>query len=543
VTQNVTTTGQDHTIAAENPDGSLTVIAQVEHHDLDQDVAAPEPDVEFAHLDPRTLVVDANVRKTVVLDAAFLGSIRQYGVLQPIVVVRQADGELRVRMGQRRTLGTIEVGRATIPARIMNAGPGVERLIFQMIENEQRTGITDGERVAAYEEMALDFGLSAGQIAGRLGAKKSAVTAALRVAKSTSTRQAVAAGLTIDQAAMIAPFDNDPEVVTSLTRTALTNPGRLAHEVQVIRDNIAEERARARFVQDLTDNGVTVLPERPDWNDPAVVAVHRLRDADGQTISDADHAACPGHAAVVLKTYWQDDYTVSAYCTDYAANGHQMPAPSVTSAAQPTATSEEKTAERRAVIAGNKAWKSATTVRRDWLRTFAARRTAPKGAMQFLSRAIIADTDDLDRAAKTGHVLALDLLGLTAQHGGWGGSGGRSTLTEAITTATPGRAQIIATTVALAAIEDRTGNHTWRNGGLGVTAYLRAIESWGYTLADIEVQAITGQAPNTEPADDDLTDDDLTDEADQPHQVDQDEATADGGDDPLDLDEYDNHDD
>lgn len=542
MTKNVTP--QDTTTADVTDDAATVVLTEAEHHDLTgpnaQDLAAPEPDVEFAHLDPRSLVVDANVRTTVVLDAPFLGSIRQYGVLQPIVVVREADGELRVRMGQRRTLGSIEVGRATIPARIMNAGPGVERLIFQMIENEQRAGITEAERVAAYEEMALDFGLSAGQIAGRVGAKRTAVAAALRVSKSSGATQAVAAGLTIDQAAMIAPFDNDPEVVASLTRTAMTNPGLLAHQVQIVRDNLADERARARFVQTLTDNGVTILAERPVWTDPTVASVNRLRDAEGQTITDDEHATCPGHAVYINKPIWRDEYTTTAYCTDFTANGHHLPAIQA-AANQPTATSEEKKAERRAVIAGNKAWRSATTVRRDWLRTFAARRTAPKGAMQFLSRAVIADTDDLDRAAKTGHALALDLLGLTGQPGGWGGSGGRTTLTEAITTATPGRAQIIGTTVVLAAIEDRTGTHTWRNGGPGVTAYLRAIESWGYTLADIEVQAITGQAPDIEPAAGDDLDPD--DDLDQPSEVEPTDDLTDGAPDPLDLDEYDPTDD
>ena len=40
--------------------------------------------------------------------------------------------------------------------------------------------------------------------------------------------------------------------------------------------------------------------------------------------------------------------------------------------------SEEQKTERRVVIARNKAWKFAQVVRRDWLRTFAARKTAPK---------------------------------------------------------------------------------------------------------------------------------------------------------------------
>ena len=43
---------------------------------------------------------------------------------------------------------------------------------------------------------------------------------------------------------------------------------------------------------------------------------------------------------------------------------------------------EEQKTERRVVIAGNKAWKSAQVVRRDWLRTFAARNCLAPGLME-----------------------------------------------------------------------------------------------------------------------------------------------------------------
>ena len=72
---------------------------------------------EFADVDPRTLTVETNVRVAANIDKEFVASIRDLGVLQPVLAVRE-NGALRARAGQRRTLAAIEAGLATIPARL-----------------------------------------------------------------------------------------------------------------------------------------------------------------------------------------------------------------------------------------------------------------------------------------------------------------------------------------------------------------------------------------------------------------------------------------
>src|SRR6266536_1394914 len=67
-------------------------------------------------VEPTTLLVDVNIRADAALDKDFLASIRDLGVLVPIVAVRTQDGTLRVRYGHRRTLATVEVGRSSVPA-------------------------------------------------------------------------------------------------------------------------------------------------------------------------------------------------------------------------------------------------------------------------------------------------------------------------------------------------------------------------------------------------------------------------------------------
>ena len=142
--------------------------------------------------------------------------------------------------------------------------------------------------------------------------------------------------------------------------------------------------------------------------------------------------------------------------------------------------SEEQKTERRSVIVDTKAWKSAQVVRPDWLRTLAARKTAPKDAPALLTYAITTCTTALTNAAQHGHTLARTTLSLdTPAPAGWGGYAGAAAITTAIDTASPARAraQMIALVVAVTAIESATGSHTWRNPTADVARYLTAIES------------------------------------------------------------------
>ncbi|QNG55708.1 ParB N-terminal domain-containing protein [Pseudonocardia petroleophila] len=87
-----------------------------------------EPVGELLRVDPRTLVIGANVRRDVVLDRPFLRSISDRGVREPIIVRRDDHGVLVVRKGKRRTLAAVETGRPTVPVfgrvRPARRGPG-----------------------------------------------------------------------------------------------------------------------------------------------------------------------------------------------------------------------------------------------------------------------------------------------------------------------------------------------------------------------------------------------------------------------------------
>jgi ParB family chromosome partitioning protein len=74
-----------------------------------------EPTLEM--LDPATLLVDLNIREAK-LDKDFLASVKDHGVIEPIMAVRTEDGQVRVRHGHRRTLAAIEAAQPLVPVYI-----------------------------------------------------------------------------------------------------------------------------------------------------------------------------------------------------------------------------------------------------------------------------------------------------------------------------------------------------------------------------------------------------------------------------------------
>jgi ParB family chromosome partitioning protein len=84
-----------------------------------QTTTGPGPSVTRTELDPRSLLVDVNIRTDAQLDKAFIASIKDLGVLVPITAVHTAAGEVRVRFGHRRTLAAMDADLATVPVEIV----------------------------------------------------------------------------------------------------------------------------------------------------------------------------------------------------------------------------------------------------------------------------------------------------------------------------------------------------------------------------------------------------------------------------------------
>src|SRR5262249_55974926 len=122
---------------------------------------------------------------------------------------------------------------------------------------------------------------------------------------------------------------------------------------------------------------------------------------------------------------------------------------------------QRQAAERKNTIAGNKEWRAAETVRREWLTELAARKTAPRTALPFILAAIAQADTHLQPSLQPGHPRARQLLGLPKPENTWDTD--TKTITDLLAKAGANRANVIALTLVLGAYEGETSTQTWRH--------------------------------------------------------------------------------
>jgi ParB family transcriptional regulator, chromosome partitioning protein len=111
--------------------------------------------------------------------AALARSIREVGVLQP-VVVRVRDGGYELVAGERRVRAARLAGLATIPA-IVREGDDTESLREALIENIHREDLAPLELAAAFQELLEDLGVTQETLAERLGYSRAHIANTIRL--------------------------------------------------------------------------------------------------------------------------------------------------------------------------------------------------------------------------------------------------------------------------------------------------------------------------------------------------------------------------
>jgi ParB family chromosome partitioning protein len=115
--------------------------------------------------------------------ASLASSIKEHGVLQPVLVTRNDEtGDYTLIAGERRLLAARQAGLDTVPAIIREASEQ-QRLELALIENLQRADLTPLESAEAYRELVEEYNLSHEEVAGRVGKSRAAVTNTLRLLK------------------------------------------------------------------------------------------------------------------------------------------------------------------------------------------------------------------------------------------------------------------------------------------------------------------------------------------------------------------------
>jgi ParB family chromosome partitioning protein len=148
------------------------------------DLAAVRPNPQ----QPRTQFDDESL-------AELEHSIREFGLLQPIVVREASPGSYELVMGERRWRAAQRAGLIRLPAIIRRTSDDA-MLRDALLENIHRVQLNPLDEAAAYEQLLAEFGVTHTELADRLGRSRPVVTNTIRLLKlPVSVQRRVAAGV------------------------------------------------------------------------------------------------------------------------------------------------------------------------------------------------------------------------------------------------------------------------------------------------------------------------------------------------------------
>ncbi|HEY6139121.1 MAG TPA: ParB/RepB/Spo0J family partition protein [Thermoanaerobaculia bacterium] len=110
-------------------------------------------------------------------------SVRQHGIVQPLVVTRAGDNRYKLIAGERRFRAAQKAGLTSVPAVIKEIAQEGDALQIALIENIQREDLNPMEEALAYHQLHEEFGLTQEEISQRVGKERSTVANFLRLLK------------------------------------------------------------------------------------------------------------------------------------------------------------------------------------------------------------------------------------------------------------------------------------------------------------------------------------------------------------------------
>ncbi len=168
----------------------------------DADEPAPElvaiPGTRLIQVDPNDIVPNPRQPRTHFDSddlAELVHSVREFGVLQPVVVRTNEDGKYELIMGERRTRASREAGLTSIPAIVRDTDD--EHLLRDaLLENLHRSQLNPLEEASAYQQLLEDFGITQEELATRIGRSRPQISNTIRLLKlPVPVQQRVAAGV------------------------------------------------------------------------------------------------------------------------------------------------------------------------------------------------------------------------------------------------------------------------------------------------------------------------------------------------------------
>ena len=177
------------------------------------------PGAQFVEIELSKIVPNARQPRSVFAEEELnelVTSIKEVGLLQPIVVRPTSGGKYELVMGERRFRASKIAGEKTIAA-IVRETSDEDMLRDALLENLHRAQLNPLEEASAYQQLLDDFGITQEQLADRIGRSRPQISNTLRLLKlSPAVQRKVAAGVISAGHARALVSVTDPKVQESL---------------------------------------------------------------------------------------------------------------------------------------------------------------------------------------------------------------------------------------------------------------------------------------------------------------------------------------
>lgn len=198
-------------------------------------------------LEIRSIIPNEYQPRRIFKDDALNGlvaSIKEKGVIQPIIVRKASNNSYELIAGERRWRASRMAGLTSIPALVKDAAP-VEALELALIENIQREDLNPLETAEAFQRLISDFNLTHDDLSKKVGKDRATVSNYLRILKLPA------------------------EVKKWIAEDSLT----MGHAKAILQ--VEDESLRIRIAKKVIDSGLSVREtEALSRKGPAVFATH-----------------------------------------------------------------------------------------------------------------------------------------------------------------------------------------------------------------------------------------------------------------------------
>ena len=204
-------------------------------------------------------------------------SVREFGVLQPVLVRELDDGSYELIAGERRVRAATAAGLETVPA-IVRSVDDQTSLVQAVVENIHREDLNPLEEAAAFQQLLDDFGVTHEELATRLGKGRATISNSLRLLQLPVPVQR----------ALV-----DGEITAGHARALLACPDEAA-QLELVRRISAEGlsvRSVEQAVRDLDSGETPTGNGRATPGDTRPAAVLELEELLAERLSTAVHVS------------------------------------------------------------------------------------------------------------------------------------------------------------------------------------------------------------------------------------------------------------